>query len=243
MASGAETAHETVEYLNTAGEKVGLIKVRLFRPFDGKRFIEALPPTTESIAVLDRTKEPGAVGEPLYQDVVTVLAEHAADSGNRFKKPPRVIGGRYGLSSKEFTPAMVKGVFGEMLKNKPKNHFAVGILDDVTGNSIDYDPTFTTEDQEAVRAMFYGLGADGTVGANKNTIKIIGEETDLYAQGYFVYDSRKAGSITVSHLRFGKHRSGRPILSRKPTSSPVISRCSSTGMRCLPRPPPARSSC
>ncbi len=205
MASGAEAAHEAVEYLNEAGEKVGLVKVRLFRPFDGKRFIETLPATTKYIVTLDRTKEPGAVGEPLYQDIIAVLAEHAAQSGNRFAAPPCVIGGRYGLSSKEFTPAMVKGVFDEMLKDNPKNHFAVGVLDDVTGNSIDYDPKFTTEDQEAVRAIFFGLGADGTVGANKNTIKIIGEETDDFTQGYFVYDSRKAGSITVSHLRFGKH--------------------------------------
>jgi len=209
MASGAETAHETVEHLNAAGEKVGLVKVRLFRPFAGERLVEALPSTTKTIAVLDRTKEPGATGEPLYQDVVTALAEHVTFAGSRFAAPPRVIGGRYGLSSKEFTPAMVKGVFDETQSDKPKNHFAVGVADDITGNSIDYQPTFTTEDQDAVRAVFYGLGADGTVGANKNTIKIIGEETDDFTQGYFVYDSKKAGSITVSHLRFGK----RPIRS------------------------------
>ncbi len=209
MASGAETAHETVEYLNATGEKVGLVKVRLFRPFAGERLVEALPSTTKTIAVFDRTKEPGAPGEPLYQDVVTALAEHAAFAGNRFATPPRVIGGRYGLSSKEFTPAMLKGVFDEMQSDRPKNHFAVGVADDVTGNSIDYDPSFTTEDQGAVRAIFYGLGADGTVGANKNSIKIIGEETEDFTQGYFVYDSKKAGSITVSHLRFGK----RPIRS------------------------------
>ncbi len=204
MTSGAEAAHEAVEYLNDHGEKVGLVKVRLFRPFDGERLIEAIPPTVKSIAVLDRTKEPGALGEPLYQDVITTLSEHAAASGNRFTTAPRVVGGRYGLSSKEFTPAMVKGVLDELLKDKPKNHFAVGIHDDVSGASIDYDPKFTTEDQGAVRAIFFGLGADGTVGANKNTIKIIGEETDDFTQGYFVYDSKKAGSVTVSHLRFGK---------------------------------------
>jgi pyruvate-ferredoxin/flavodoxin oxidoreductase len=209
MTSGAEAAHETVDYLNAKGEKVGIVKVRLYRPFDGQRFVEALPATVRSIAVLDRTKEPGAPGEPLYQDVVTALAEHAVVSGNRFKTPPRIVGGRYGLSSKEFTPAMVKGVFDELNKDKPKNHFSAGIHDNVTGNSIDYDASFTTEDQDAVRAIFFGLGADGTVGANKNTIKIIGEETTDFTQGYFVYDSKKAGSVTVSHLRFGK----RPIRS------------------------------
>jgi len=204
MGSGAEAAHETVEHLTAAGEKVGVVKVRLYRPFVGERFVAALPPTTKTITALDRTKEPGALGEPLYQDVVTALAEHAAQTGNRFKSPPRVIGGRYGLSSKEFTPAMIKGVFDEMLKDKPKTHFSVGIKDDVTHQSIDYDPSFTTEDEDAVRAMFWGLGADGTVSANKNSVKIIGEETDANAQGYFVYDSKKAGSVTVSHLRFGK---------------------------------------
>jgi pyruvate-ferredoxin/flavodoxin oxidoreductase len=204
MGSGAETAHETVEYFIAKGEKVGIVKVRLYRPFAMERFVEALPASTKTIAVLDRTKEPGAAGEPLYQDVVTALMEHAAGAGNRFKQPPRVITGRYGLSSKEFTPAMVKAVFDEMVKAKPKNHFSVGIEDDVSHASLPYDADFTTEDQDAVRAVFYGLGADGTVGANKNSIKIIGEETDNNAQGYFVYDSKKAGSMTVSHLRFGK---------------------------------------
>ncbi len=209
MGSGAEAAHETVEHLNAAGEKLGLVKVRLFRPFAGENLVEALPKTTKTIAVLDRTKEPGATGEPLYQDVVTALVEHQYGTRNRFTAPPRIIGGRYGLSSKEFTPAMVKGVLDEMLEDKPKTHFCVGVVDDVAHTSLDYDPNFSTEDQDAVRAMFFGLGADGTVGANKNTIKIIGEETDSYGQGYFVYDSKKAGALTVSHLRFGK----RPIRS------------------------------
>jgi pyruvate-ferredoxin/flavodoxin oxidoreductase len=203
MGSGAEAAHEAVEYLASKGEKVGLVKVRLFRPFAGERFVEALPKTTKTIAVLDRTKEPGAVGEPLYQDVITALVEHQTTRGDRFPAPPRVIGGRYGLSSKEFTTAMVKGVLDELNKDKPKNHFTIGITDDVTHTSLDYDPDFSTEGDDVVRAMFYGLGSDGTVGANKNSIKIIGEETDNYAQGYFVYDSKKAGSVTVSHLRFG----------------------------------------
>jgi len=209
MGSGAETAHETVDHLVRTGDKVGLLKVRLFRPFDARRFIDALPPTTKSLAVLDRTKEPGAAGEPLYQDVMTALMEHMSAGGGRFAAIPRVIGGRYGLSSKEFTPAMVKGVYDELSKARPTNHFTVGIEDDVTHVSLAYDPTFNTEEDDVVRALFYGLGADGTVGANKNTIKIIGEETDDYAQGYFVYDSKKAGAVTVSHLRFGP----RPIRS------------------------------
>jgi pyruvate-ferredoxin/flavodoxin oxidoreductase len=201
MGSGAEAAHETVEFLAGKGEKVGLLKVRLFRPFSITHFIEALPPSVRSIAVLDRTKEPGAVGEPLYLDAITALFESAAQ-GNGAPRP-RVIGGRYGLSSKEFTPAMVKAVFDELAKETPRNHFTVGIVDDVTHTSLEVDPSFTTEPDDVVRAVFYGLGADGTVGANKNSIKIIGEETDFYAQGYFVYDSKKSGSTTVSHLRFG----------------------------------------
>ena len=178
-----------------AGEKVGLLKVRLYRPFAVEAFVAALPASVKSIAVLDRTKEPGAVGEPLYCDVITALAEMGVSK--------KVIGGRYGLASKEFTPAMVKGVFDELAKPSPKNHFTVGINDDVTHTSLDYDPEFSTEEPGTVRALFYGLGADGTVGANKNSIKIIGEETDNYAQGYFVYDSKKSGAITISHLRFG----------------------------------------
>ncbi len=195
MGSGAEVAHETVDALVAAGEKVGLLKIRLFRPFAVELFTAALPASAKSIAVLDRTKEPGATGEPLYCDVITALAEMGLSR--------KVIGGRYGLASKEFTPAMVKGVFDELLKPAPKNHFTVGIHDDVTHTSLDYDPEFSTEVPGTVRALFYGLGADGTVGANKNSIKIIGEETQNFAQGYFVYDSKKSGAITVSHLRFG----------------------------------------
>ena len=203
MGSGAEIAHETVEYLTASGEKVGVLKVRLYRPFSIEHFIAALPATVKTIAVLDRTKEPGAVGEPLYQDVVTSISEAVAAGQAPFKTAPRIIGGRYGLSSKDFTPAMVKAVLDEAGKAAPKNHFTVGILDDVTHTSLDYDPEFSTEDAKTVRALFYGLGSDGTVGANKNSIKIIGEDTDNYAQGYFVYDSKKAGAITISHLRFG----------------------------------------
>jgi pyruvate-ferredoxin/flavodoxin oxidoreductase len=197
MGSGAEVAHEAVEYLVDQGEKVGLLKVRLFRPFDVEAFLAALPSTVRGLAVLDRTKEPGATGEPLYMDVVT--AYHEAGIAH----PPRIIGGRYGLSSKEFTPAMVKAVLDELSKPAPKNHFTVGIVDDVSRTSLDSDPSFSTEARETVRAIFYGLGSDGTVSANKNSIKIIGEETNNQAQGYFVYDSKKAGSVTVSHLRFG----------------------------------------
>ena len=196
MGSGADIAHETVEYLNARGAKLGVLKVRLYRPFSVEHFVAALPETVKRIAVLDRTKEPGSIGEPLYQDVITSLAE--AGKGDKV-----VIGGRYGLSSKEFTPAMVKGVFEELAKTSPKRHFTVGINDDVTHTSIAFDPSFSTEYPGTVRAIFYGLGADGTVGANKNSIKIIGEETENFAQGYFVYDSKKSGAITTSHLRFG----------------------------------------
>jgi len=214
MGSGAEVAHEAVEYLVEKGEKVGLLKVRLFRPFAIENFLSALPRTTKSIAVLDRCKEPGSAGEPLYQDVLTALGESLVRGTSPFGNTiPRVIGGRYGLSSKEFTPAMVKGVFDALqdseLKSRTPQHFSVGINDDVTNLSLNYDPKFSTERPDTVRAMFYGLGADGTVGANKNSIKIIGEDTDNYAQGYFVYDSKKSGSMTVSHLRFGP----RPIRS------------------------------
>lgn len=196
MGSGCETVHETVDHLMTLGEKVGVLKVRLFRPWSLDAFVAALPETVKAIAVLDRTKEPGSLGEPLYQDVVHSLAE--AERTNI-----RVVGGRYGLSSKEFTPAMVNAVFENLTLAKPKNHFTVGINDDVTHTSLAFDSDFTIEPESVVRAIFYGLGADGTVGANKNSIKIIGEETDNYAQGYFVYDSKKSGSVTVSHLRFG----------------------------------------
>src|SRR5581483_8583737 len=203
MGSGAEAVHETVDYLNARGEKVGLVKVRFFRLFLVKNFVEALPQTVRNIAVLDRTKEPGAGGEPLYLDVVSALHEGVQKSYGRLKTLPRVIGGRYGLSSKEFTPAMVKAVYDNLKSAKPKEHFTVGIHDDVSHSSLDYDAEFSTEPESVVRAMFYGLGADGTVGANKNSIKIIGENTDNYAQGYFVYDSKKSGAMTVSHLRFG----------------------------------------
>ena len=206
MGTGAETADETAQYLADQGEKVAVIKVHLYRPFSVEYFLGALPPTVKTIAALDRTKEPGSAGEPLYKDIVTAINE--AWEGER----PRVIGGRYGLSSKEFTPAMVKGVFDEMLKDEPKNHFTVGIIDDVTNTSIEYDPTFSIEMPDMVRAIFWGLGADGTVGANKNSIKIIGEETDNFAQGYFVYDSRKSGAVTISHLRFGPQPVHAPYL-------------------------------
>jgi pyruvate-ferredoxin/flavodoxin oxidoreductase len=198
MGSGCETVHETVDYLNNQGEKVGVIKVRLFRPFDVPRFIEALPNSVKSIAVLDRNKEAGSAGEPLYLDVVTAIYE-----GWKKTTFPKIVGGRYGLSSKEFTPAMVKSVFDNLTQIKPKNHFTIGINDDVTFTSLNFDPNFSTEPDHVVRAMFYGLGSDGTVGANKNSIKIIGEGTENNAQGYFVYDSKKSGSMTVSHLRFG----------------------------------------
>jgi len=203
MGSGVESAHEAIEHLVGAGEKVGVVKVRLFRPFSAAHFLAALPKSVKRIAVLDRTKEAGAPGEPLYEDVVTAVAEAARAGTLPFAERPLVTGGRYGLSSKEFTPAMVKGVLDELAKDSPRPHFTVGIEDDVTGLSVEFDPSFCTESHEAVRAMFYGLGSDGTVGANKNSIKIIGEETENYAQGYFVYDSKKAGALTVSHLRFG----------------------------------------
>ncbi|MGL5926917.1 pyruvate:ferredoxin (flavodoxin) oxidoreductase, partial [Chroococcidiopsis sp.] len=236
MGSGCEAVHETVDYLNANGEKVGVVKVRLYRPFDAKRFVEALPATVKAIAVLDRTKEPGAAGEPLYQDVVTALCEYAEEQRSRGAEgqrgrgelllpipdsrtpvrksggtpasdwllpTPQIIGGRYGLSSKEFTPAMIQVVFDNLAATEPKNHFTIGINDDITHTSLSYDPEFSIESDRVVRAIFYGLGADGTVGANKNSIKIIGEQTENYAQGYFVYDSKKSGSVTVSHLRFG----------------------------------------
>ncbi|MFY9610696.1 MAG: pyruvate:ferredoxin (flavodoxin) oxidoreductase [Blastocatellia bacterium] len=205
MGSGAETAEETVNALTARGEQVGVIKVRLYRPFSAAHLLEAIPSTAKTIAVLDRTKEPGGAGEPLYQDVLTAIAEGVMSGGAKFKTMPRIIGGRYGLASKEFTPAMIKGVFDEMNRSEPKNHFTVGIVDDITATSIDYDSEFTTEPDDEVRAVFWGLGSDGTVSANKNSIKIIGEETDNYAQGYFVYDSKKAGAVTISHLRFGPH--------------------------------------
>jgi pyruvate-ferredoxin/flavodoxin oxidoreductase len=203
MGSGAEAAEEAVDYLSGQGEKVGLLKVRLYRPFSVEHMAGALPATVKTLAVLDRTKEPGATGDPLYLDVLSALSEAATSGKAPFKSLPRVIAGRYGLSSKEFTPAMVKGILDEARKPNPKNHFTIGIIDDVTHTSLEYDHEFNTEAPDTVRAVFYGLGSDGTVGANKNSIKIIGEDTGNYAQGYFVYDSKKAGAVTVSHLRFG----------------------------------------
>ena len=193
MGSGAAVAHETVEHMSKCGEKVGVLTVRLFRPFDVKRFKNALPATVKKIAVLDRSKDPAAISEPLCADVKEAL------NGSGIT----VVGGRYGLSSKDFTPAMVKGVFDELKKLQPKDSFTIGIEDDVTYTSLPYDPSYDTENPKTIRCLFYGLGSDGTVGANKNSIKIIGQETELYAQGYYSYDSKKSGGITVSHLRFG----------------------------------------
>jgi pyruvate-ferredoxin/flavodoxin oxidoreductase len=210
MGSAANAVEEAIDILQGKGEKVGLLKVRLFRPFAVDAFLSALPATTRAVAVLDRTKEPGAIGEPLYTDVVTAVSEaydRVSGRGSVTQAPfllrPRIIGGRYGLSSKEFTPAMAKAVFDELKKENPRNHFTIGIKDDVCFTSIDYDPSFCAENLGGTRAIFYGLGSDGTVGANKNSIKIIGEETPYFVQGYFVYDSKKSGSVTVSHLRFG----------------------------------------
>lgn len=212
MGSGAETTQETVKFLNRQGKKVGVVNVRLYRPFSVEHFIAALPATVKTIAVLDRTKEPGSVGEPLYQDVVTAINESIAAGKTTFKTAPRLIGGRYGLSSKEFTPAMVKGIFDEMVKAEPKNHFTIGINDDVTHTSLTYDRKFSIADPKTVRCVFFGLGSDGTVGANKNSIKIIGEDTPNDAQGFFYYDSKKSGSVTISHLRFGPNPIHAPYL-------------------------------
>ena len=213
MGSGGETVAETVAVLNLAGEKTGVIQVRLYRPFSLDHLLEVLPASVKSIAILDRTKEPGASGEPLYQDVLSTLVE--AMQQGKLPHLPRLIGGRYGLSSKEFTPAMVKGVLDELKKDQPKNGFTIGIDDDVTFTSLDYDPSFLLDESSWRQGLFFGLGADGTVGANKNTIKIIGENTDLFAQGYFVYDSKKSGARTVSHLRFGPKPIRAPYLISK----------------------------
>ena len=219
MGSGADTVHETVEYLNSKGQKVGVIKVRLFRPFSGQDFVNAIPKTVKKIAVLDRTKEPGALGEPLYMDIRTAIGEQMAKKQTAFKEYPVIVGGRYGLGSKEFTPAMVKAVFDNLDASRegsygkdPKNGFTVGIIDDVANTSLDFDESFVLPAEGVYTAMFYGLGSDGTVGANHNSIQIIGQETDNNAQGYFVYDSKKAGAITISHLRFGKKLIRRPYL-------------------------------
>ncbi|HRK20088.1 MAG TPA: pyruvate:ferredoxin (flavodoxin) oxidoreductase, partial [Hyphomicrobiaceae bacterium] len=203
MGSGADTARETVEFLAARGEKVGVVQVHLFRPWSAKHLLAAIPSSVRALSVLDRTKEPGGTGEPLYTDVVTSFVEAISTGALPIEGMPKIVGGRYGLSSKEFTPGMVKAVLDELGKDAPKNHFTVGINDDVAHTSLTYDPLFNTEPDSVFRAMFYGLGADGTVGANKNTIKIIGEDPEFHAQGYFVYDSKKSGSQTVSHVRFG----------------------------------------
>jgi pyruvate-ferredoxin/flavodoxin oxidoreductase len=212
MGSGCETAASTIDALNSQGQKLGLLQVRLYRPFSIEGLAEAIPATVKSIAVLDRTKEPGSVGEPLYLDIAAAIGEAMSKGITKFKTHPKIVGGRYGLGSKEFSPAMVKGVFDNLSQSELKNHFTIGINDDVAGTSLAYDPSFSIEGSDVYRAMFYGLGADGTVGANKNSIKIIGTETKNFAQGYFVYDSKKSGSITTSHLRFGKEQINSPYL-------------------------------
>ncbi|MCP5007126.1 MAG: pyruvate:ferredoxin (flavodoxin) oxidoreductase [Planctomycetes bacterium] len=215
MGSASEVALNTLNALNARGEKLGILIVRLYRPFDIEAFTDSLPSTLKSIAVLDRTKEPGAIGEPLYLDVRTAIGEMMDRGTSKLRVYPKVVGGRYGLGSKDFTPAMVKAVFDNLSQDNPKNHFTIGIHDDVCGTSIDYDESFDVGDKNEFRSLFYGLGADGTVGANKNTIKIIGNETDNYSQAYFVYDSKKSGATTVSHLRFGKEIIHKPYLIKK----------------------------
>ncbi|MHC4308570.1 MAG: pyruvate:ferredoxin (flavodoxin) oxidoreductase, partial [Planctomycetota bacterium] len=215
MGSASDTTHETVEFLASKGEKVGVVKVRLYRPFSRQHFVDCLPKSVKKIAVLDRTKEPGSLGEPLYLDVRTAIGEAMDEGQTAFPEYPIIVGGRYGLGSKDFTPAMVKAVFDNLDAVKPKNGFTVGIIDDVTNTNLNVDVSFEISSQGLLSGMFYGLGSDGTVGANKNSIKIIGETTDNYAQGYFVYDSRKAGTVTTSHLRFGPQIIRRPYLVEK----------------------------
>ncbi|NMC86659.1 MAG: pyruvate:ferredoxin (flavodoxin) oxidoreductase, partial [Anaerolineaceae bacterium] len=212
MGSGAETAEETAKYLNKQGRKTGVVNVRLYRPFDVAAFLKVLPASVKKIAVMDRTKESGSIGEPLFLDVVAAINAGLAKGTAPFKAMPVVTGGRYGLSSKEFTPAMVKAIFDELAKDAPKEHFTAGIIDDVTHTSLEFDPMFSINSTETKRCVFFGLGSDGTVGANKNSIKIIGEETNNYAQGYFYYDSKKSGSVTISHLRFGPNPIRAPYL-------------------------------
>jgi pyruvate-ferredoxin/flavodoxin oxidoreductase len=212
IGSGAETVAETTLHLNQNGEKVGVVNVHLYRPFSVEALLKVIPASVKSISVLDRCKEPGSAGEPLYVDVITAISEGMASGTAPFKTMPRIVGGRYGLASKEFTPAMVKAVFDELKKAKPKNHFTIGITDDVSGSSLEYDPCFSIEPADTIRCLFFGLGSDGTVGANKNSIKIIGEETPNGAQGYFVYDSKKSGQVTISHLRFGPRPIRAPYL-------------------------------
>ena len=215
MGSGGETVANTISALNKNGKKLGLLQVRLFRPFDIDTFVKTLPASVKSIAVLDRTKEPGAIGEPLYLDVRTAVGEAMEKGIVKFRDYPKIVGGRYGLGSKDFTPAMVKAVYDNISQETPKNHFTIGINDDVCNTSLEYDENFNNDESKVFRALFYGLGSDGTVGANKNTIKIIGDETDNYSQAYFVYDSKKAGATTVSHLRFGKEKINKPYLISK----------------------------
>jgi len=203
MGSGAEAVHEMVDWLNAKSEKVGVLKVRLYRPFSARHFLEALPVTVKKIAVMDRTKEPGSLGDPLYLDVITALHEARVGGTSPFAAEPIVVGGRYGLSSKEFNDTMVKSIYDNLAADQPRNHFTIGIVDDVSHHSLPMDDDFNIAGDDVFRGLFYGLGSDGTVGANKNSIKIIGEETDNFAQGYFVYDSKKAGAVTISHLRFG----------------------------------------
>lgn len=203
MGSGADTVHETVDRMNASGEKTAVLKVRLYRPFSMRDLIEAIPDSVKAIAVLDRTKEPGSTGDPLYLDVVTAFMENESEGWKHFGAIPKITSGRYGLSSKEFTPKMVKRIFRELGKDKPANHFTIGILDDVSSKSLDFTAEEWEADKETFEGLFFGLGADGTVSANKNSIKIIGDNTDNFAQGYFVYDSKKSGATTVSHLRFG----------------------------------------
>ena len=221
MGSGGETVVETVAHLNAGGARVGVAQVRLYRPFPAQALVDSLPASVRSIAVLDRTKEPGSIGEPLFLDTVAALTDSFSD-GERAVMP-RVVGGRYGLSSKEFTPGMVAGVFDELALDRPRRRFTIGITDDVSGTSLSYDAALDIEPPETVRAIFFGLGSDGTVGANKNTIKILGDEEGLNAQGYFVYDSKKSGSQTVSHLRFGPKPIRAPYLVQRAGSSAAIS--------------------
>lgn len=207
MGSGAETAEKVADHINRHGEKVGVVKVRLFRPFDAGELLRAIPETTKTIAVLDRTKEPGSDGEPLYKDIVTACCDSYMRGTGKFAELPRIVGGRYGLSSKEFTPGMVKAVFDELKAPQPKNHFTIGIHDDLSSTSLEWDEDFRTDaGKDTKHCVFYGLGSDGTVGANKNTIKIMGEETKLFAQGYFVYDSKKAGAATILICAFRPNR-------------------------------------
>ncbi|MGM0461477.1 MAG: pyruvate:ferredoxin (flavodoxin) oxidoreductase [Fibrobacterota bacterium] len=215
MGAGNETIHETVDYLNKQGEKLGVLKVRMYRPFNAEAFVKEIPASVQKIAVLDRTKEPGSLGEPLYEDVRTAIGEMQELKEAHFTHWPRVVGGRYGLGSAEFTPAMVKAVFDNLSADTPKNHFTIGINDDVMNTSLPFDPSFNIESDDVFRGLFYGLGSDGTVGANKNSIKIIAKETDNYTQGYFVYDSKKSGSLTTSHLRFGPNKIRAPYLISK----------------------------